>query len=385
VAQFSGYVSEHAGYHHGEASLNGAIVGMAQTFVGSNNVNLLMPNGQFGTRLQGGKDSASERYIYTELNPLTRALFPADDDPILNYLQDDGSSIEPDFYIPTLPLILINGGKGIGTGYSTDVPCFHPREVMDCVVDALHGRACDKEFVPYYRGFKGTITALGGGKYATTGVYKVDGLTLDISELPIGTWTDDYKAFLDGLSGGDVVKEFTDHSTDVNVHFTVKLCAPVEDVVKTFKLSTVKTTTNMWLFTPDAKLKKYLTVQSIVEDYVPVRMAAYARRKAHLLDILSAKLLRADNKVRYVKAVLQGTIDLRRVKNDAIPPLLQAQDLAPLDGSFNYLTKMPMDAVSEENVDALQGEMVKLKQQVDELTATSERELWLRDLKALSF
>ena len=61
VAQVSGYISEHSCYHHGEASLNGTIVGMAQNFVGSNNINLLSPNGQFGTRLQGGKDSASEK------------------------------------------------------------------------------------------------------------------------------------------------------------------------------------------------------------------------------------------------------------------------------------------------------------------------------------
>jgi len=77
VAQFSGYVSEHSAYHHGEASLNGAIVGMAQDFVGSNNIHLLNPNGQFGTRLQGGKDAASERYIFTELNALTRLIFQA--------------------------------------------------------------------------------------------------------------------------------------------------------------------------------------------------------------------------------------------------------------------------------------------------------------------
>jgi DNA topoisomerase-2 len=130
VAQFSGYVSEHSCYHHGEASLNGAIVHMAQTFVGSNNINLLKPNGQFGTRLQGGNDSASERYIFTELNDITRNIFKKEDDNILNYLNDDGNMVEPDWYAPIIPMILINGSKGIGTGFSTDIPSFNPVEII---------------------------------------------------------------------------------------------------------------------------------------------------------------------------------------------------------------------------------------------------------------
>ena len=384
VAQFSGYVSEHASYHHGEASLNGAIVNMAQNFVGSNNVNLLMPNGQFGTRLQGGKDSASERYIYTELNPLTRRLFPAEDDAILTYLQDDGTAIEPDFYAPCLPMILINGGKGIGTGYSTDVPCFNPKQVLECVVARLRGTPYSEPFVPFYRGFKGTITSLGDGKFATTGLYKVDGLTVTIQELPVGTWTDDYKMFLDGLTGS-VVKEFSDHSTDLNVHFVVKLNEPVELLEKVLKLVTVKHTNNMFLFTPEAKLKKYASAADIIDDYMPVRMAAYVRRKAHLLQALRQKLLKADNKVRYIKAVLAGTIELRGVKKHLIDALLQENGLDQLDGSYNYLIKMPMDTVAEENVEALTADMISLEEEVQELSATSERDLWLRDLAKCAF
>ena len=89
---------------------------MAQNFVGSNNINLFQPNGQFGTRLRG-KDSASERYIYTLLSPITRKLFPQQDDNILNYLNDDGQYVEPVYYAPIIPMILVNGTKGIGTGF----------------------------------------------------------------------------------------------------------------------------------------------------------------------------------------------------------------------------------------------------------------------------
>jgi len=110
VAQLAGYVSEHSAYHHGEASLQQTIVGLAQDFVGSNNVNLLVPSGQFGTRLQGGKDAASPRYIYTRLAPLARHLFHKADDKLLRYLCEEGQSIEPEHYVPLLPTVLVNGG-----------------------------------------------------------------------------------------------------------------------------------------------------------------------------------------------------------------------------------------------------------------------------------
>jgi DNA topoisomerase-2 len=114
VAQLSGYTSEHAAYHHGEASLNGAIINMAQDFIGSNNLNLLMPNGQFGTRLDGGKDAASPRYVFTQLMKITNMIFHPDDECLLDYLEDDGQKIEPKTYIPVIPMVLVNGANGIG-------------------------------------------------------------------------------------------------------------------------------------------------------------------------------------------------------------------------------------------------------------------------------
>ena len=138
VAQFSGYVSEHSCYHHGEASLNGAIVGLAQNFVGSNNINLLIPAGQFGSRNKGGDDSASERYIFTQLNRITRSIFPQTDDAILKYLNDDGTPVEPIFYAPIIPMILVNGSKGIGTGFSTDIMSYNPLQIIDYLKSKLN-------------------------------------------------------------------------------------------------------------------------------------------------------------------------------------------------------------------------------------------------------
>lgn len=112
---------------------------MAQDFVGSNNLNLLVPAGQFGTRLLGGKDAASARYIYTYLSKITRAIFKEADDHLLNYLDDDGQSIEPDYYLPILPFVLVNGSDGIGTGWSTNIPCYNPISISQWIRARIHG------------------------------------------------------------------------------------------------------------------------------------------------------------------------------------------------------------------------------------------------------
>ena len=208
VAQLSGYVSENAAYHHGEESLNQAIIGMAQDYVSSNNINLLQPNGQFGTRLQGGKDSASPRYIHTCLSPWTNNVYSRDDQPVLDYLDDDGTPVEPTYYAPVVPMVLINGCQGIGTGFSTTVPCFHPLHVADLIeakingMDTVYTEKLDT-LTPWYRGFRGRIIPLGSKPYKqfmTFGVYRlVNYKTIQIDELPIGMWTEDYKEFLETL------------------------------------------------------------------------------------------------------------------------------------------------------------------------------------------
>ena len=201
VAQFSGYVSEHSGYHHGEASLNAAIVGMAQNFVGSNNINLFEPNGQFGTRLQGGRDSASERYIFTQLNKLARLIYRNEDDAILTYLDDDGQSVEPIYYVPIIPMVLVNGTKGIGTGFSTDIMCYNPSQIIAYIKHKVAGASASTSaptIEPFYKNFKGTIRRVSDTKYLLKGCYTIlDDKKVRITELPVGTWTDDYKKFLE--------------------------------------------------------------------------------------------------------------------------------------------------------------------------------------------
>jgi DNA topoisomerase II len=404
VAQFSGYVSEHSGYHHGEASLNAAIVGMAQNFVGSNNINLFEPNGQFGTRISGGRDSASERYIFTQLNPITRLIYRAEDDAVLEYLDDDGQLVEPTFYAPVVPMILINGTKGIGTGFSTDIMCHNPLQIIDCI-QAMLLQKPEAEWgpiEPYYRGFKGSITPLTApGKFLVRGLHAVDAAKkqVRVTELPVGYWTEDFKKHLEALIETNAIKDYVDMSTDTVVDFTVTfpptadfgaLTAVVDHgcctaVEKLLKLYTTESTSNMHLFDSQDQLKKYGNVRDIVRDYYATRLSLYAKRKAHQLAAMAAELRVLSNKARYIQELLDGSIDLRRKRGDELTTMLQSKsyDVIENDEHYKYLLKLPMDSVSEENVQKLLKEKGQKESCHAALQSTGIEQLWLADLAEL--
>jgi DNA topoisomerase-2 len=426
VAQFSGYVSEHSAYHHGEASLNAAIVGMAQNFVGSNNINLLEPNGQFGTRSAGGDDSASERYIFTQLNRLTRLIFRQEDDAVLSYINDDGQMVEPVFYAPAIPMVLVNGSKGIGTGFSTDVMPHNPLQIIAYIRAMLASTpTADRPAIePYFKGFKGTIRNIAATtvppKYLIKGAYEiVSDRKVRITELPIGTWTDDYKQFLEKLmeapaasaadkdkdksSSFPVLKEYTDMSTDTVVDITVTfhpsyphlpkdLQAVIVDadagtnkLEKLLGLFTTQSTTNMNLFDAHEKLRKYASIYDIIQDYYTERLALYAKRKAAMLAQLANELRVLTNKSKYIQEVLDDKLELRRQTKDAVFAKMTAHGFEHIDGDteYKYLLKMPMDSVTDENVKHLLSERDTKHAQHQQLTETSIETLWTRDLDEL--
>jgi DNA topoisomerase-2 len=418
VAQFSGYVSEHSCYHHGEASLNGAIIGLAQNYVGSNNINLFMPCGQFGTRLMGaGRDAASERYIYTYLNPITRKLFPELDDYVLKYNEDDGVCVEPIYYVPIIPMVLVNGAKGIGTGFSTDIMCYNPIQIIDYLVGKLKNANMKTLLIePYYQGFKGTIYPCDeqATKYVIKGCYEILGNDkIRITELPIGTWTQDYKEFLEqrlnntgtGTGTGtaktgnkeELIKDFKDMSTDLNVEFEItfypglmsKLLLEkhdynIEGIEKYLKLYSIQSNTNMHLFNEKEQLRKYKNVYDIIDAYYVIRHNYYAQRKAYIIVKLDKELKTLTSKARFIQYNLDSTIDLRKKSKEEIATILTnfKFDLGE-NGDFNYLIKMPMDSVSKENVEKLMKEHEQKKTELQTIKAQTLEEMWLTELEEL--
>jgi DNA topoisomerase-2 len=411
VAQFSGYVSEHSAYHHGEASLNGAIINMAQTFVGSNNINLLVPNGQFGGRLAGGDDSASERYIFTLLNPLTRRIFPIMDDAILEYLHDDGTIVEPEYYIPIIPFALINGISGIGTGFSCNIASYNPTQIIQYLKNRLEALPepyiTTEPFIPYYEGFKGTITSISDQKFMIRGVYsKIGEDKIQITELPVGTWTMPYITFLEGLLDGIVdkngkkippcLKDMTSMCTEVNVDITItfpkgKLVEfesvldtnNVNGLEKLLKLTTTITTTNMHLFNHECKLHKYESIQEIMDEFYEVRIQTYQKRKDALVSEMERLLVRLSNRAKYILEILDDTIDLRRKTSAQVCEILTCRGYAVIDGDFKYLTKMPMDSVTTENVDNIVKEQTNTELELVKLKSTPVSKIWLDELTVL--
>jgi DNA topoisomerase-2 len=406
VAQFSGYVSEQSGYHHGEASLNAAIVGMAQDYVGSNNINLLLPNGQFGTRLQGGKDSASERYIFTQLNPITRYIYRKEDDAVLEYLEDDGFPVEPLFYVPIIPMILVNGGKGIGTGFSTDILSYSPEKLIEYLQAKLNNVLIDDgevKFEPSYRGFMGSCQALDEKRYIVKGVYqKLNDRKVRVTELPIGHWTDDFKQHIENLMEADknkknkaFVKDYNDMSTDTRVDIEITMNEPIDETVqgdnlynnfeKVMKLYASQSTNNMHLFTDEEKLTKFNTETEIIERYFPVRLKYYQKRKDYMIAALEKELRLLSNKTRYIQSNLQGEIDLRNMKKSDILNMMSElkYDTMDEDTDYKYLLKMPMDSVSEENVVRLLKDKTGKENELSIIQSTSIEKMWLNELDEL--
>ena len=400
VAQFSGYVSEHSGYHHGEASLNAAIVGMAQDFVGSNNVNLFQPNGQFGTRLQGGKDSASERYIFTRLNNITDKIFRKEDLPVLTYLDDDGTSVEPIFYVPIVPMILINGSKGIGTGFSTDISCFSIEQIIRYIENKLQDQEFMNEnmkFVPHFRNFKGSIESEDETykKFNVYGKYTINEKkhSILITELPVGTWTDDYKQFLEKLIEKKKlnIKDYNDNSTNLDVNIEIifnkasfdKLVSNEQNLMKELKLKTSISMSNMNLFDSQESLKHYTNVQSIIDSHYETRIVYYDKRRTYMIDELERECEILSNKWRYIQEILNDTIDLRKKTSKMICSMLETKHYTKMDDSYNYLIKMTMDSVSEESIENLKNKYDEKQKQLELLKNTTIETMWYNDLQEL--
>ena len=410
VAQLAGYVSEHSAYHHGEQSLCSTIVGLAQNYVGSNNVNLLEPIGQFGTRLQGGKDAASPRYIFTSLSPFARLLFNIDDDKILKYLNDDGQSIEPEWYVPILPLVLVNGTEGIGTGWSTSIPNFNPADIVQNLYRLMDGQEQYK-MKPWYRGFGGTIEESGINKYKVTGVFNVvDDCVLEVTELPVGTWTQSYKEFLETLLQGteenpQFIKDFREYHTDTTVKFAITMTpqkmkeAENEGIEKKFKLSSSLSLGNIVCFDPHHKIKKYDSPEQILEDFYDLRLEFYHKRKAYLTDALTKEWNKLDNKVKFILEIIEGTLKIQNRKRDDVIKDLKSKGYQPFGkesevqeetadtdfeagGNYDYLLSMPLWSLTRERVESLKRDRDEKEAELEKLLALSSKDLWKIDLEA---
>ena len=380
VAQLAAYVAEKSAYHHGEVSLADTIVKLANDYMGSNNINLLEPCGQFGTRLMGGKDASQTRYIFTRLSKETRTLFDQKDDAVLTYLDDDGRSIEPEHYMPVLPMVLVNGTEGIGTGFSCYVPPFNPGDIKANIINFTKGIDM-KKMKPWFRGFKGSILEQDDDSWIAQGVWKCIGKTIKVTDLPPGRWTQDYKEHLDTLVEKKIISGFTNNSTTENVDFIIQDYNG-KDAVKDLKLQKTIRCSNMHLFHPTKGICKYNSPGHILVDFIKLRMEYYKKRKAHLIDTTKKKAELCSHRARFVKMVIDGDIIVFRRKKQDLEN--QLSTLFPkIDDSYDYLLHIKTIEYTDERVKALFDEWNKLREEVYLIEATGYFEMWETDIKKL--
>ena len=406
VAQLAGFVSDKAAYHHGEMSLTGAIIGMAQNYVGSNNINLLKPNGQFGSRYASGKDHASSRYIWTQLSPLALIIFNSLDTPVLNHLIDDGISIEPEYYVPIIPMILINGTEGIGTGFSTKIPPFNPINIIDNLINMINNKPI-QELYPWWNKFEGTIIKTSESIFEVKGKWIIENNKLIITELPIGESTIHYKEFLEKLlidsstqkktTTKKIKKEnplisYTDNNTDTKVYFELTfednyLNDESNDIEKNFHLSKKIHISNMHLYSPDGHIKKYNTIQEIMEDYYNVRLNIYDKRKTYLLNILEHQLNLISYKIKFIMLIVKNELIINNKKKSIIESELEQLKFPKLNKSINdthesyeYLLSMPIFNLTFEKIEELELNHKNKLTEYNHLFALSAKDIWLSEL-----
>ena len=416
VAQLAGYVAEKTAYHHGEQNLYDTITKMANCFPGSNNIPLLFRDGQFGSRLSGGKDAANARYINTKLDCLTRLLFRPEDDILLERVVEDGDMVEPKFYVPILPTILINGCiVGIGTGWSCSVPCYNPLDLIECVKIWLEsdGKILFEdegttvtllpELTPWYRGYNGVIEKTDEGKYTSWGNITVEKKIKIVDELPIGMWTDNFKECLDTLLEEKAIKKVKNYSNPNNVRFEITEesdgLSCTKENLKLYKYISIS---NMVLFSEQGSLHKFNNVHEIINSFCKVRYDYYIKRKKHILEQLVNEIKILGNKKRFLEEIMSGDLllfdedkdkktrksrkmcdlylDLEKRGYDKDITILDEDDEEEKKGGYDYLLRLQFKSITEEKIQKLKDDIASKLKTKDNLVKTSEKQLWINDM-----
>jgi len=436
VEVLAGAVKKIAGYHHGALSLENTMIGMAQGFVGSNNIPLLVNGGEMGTRLEGGQDAAAARYPETCLEDIAWVLFSQMDWPLLERMEENGIKVEPRTFMPCLPMVLINGPRGIASGYSTDIPNYNPIEIADRVeawLDSEDGMIDLPPLVPWYRGFTGSIELL--TRKGKTTPYEIwDPETAEgkptswrskgvleqgksgwwhIKEIPVGVWTNRVKEHLSYLETGDKpegkktkkkAEEKKRYLLDVRWKGSpntavwdikpTKDFIPDMDVVGNLKiLQSVSPLTNIHVIDENDYPRKYSSPEDLLYDFCPRRLEMYDRRREYWLEEYGKDHAKESYRYIYVKSVVDKKLNMHQEDAKLEADMLKL-GLKKMPGgkenkdgeiieTFDYLLSMQMRSMTVRKLEEIKKEVDRIKAKIDELEAKSGKDLWKEDLAAV--
>lgn len=388
VAQAATKAALLTAYQHGETSMADTIVGLAQNYPGSNNVNLLEPIGQFGSILSS--EAASHRYIYTKPSANMRKYIRVDDECILHHRYEDGDKCEPIYYLPVLPMWILNGAVGIGTGHSVKILPRCPRNVADYVQRTLSGtnmqdRTVEKLLAPSFNGWKGEVVSLGDNRYELHGVLEVvNTTTIRVTELPVGYGVDKFKSILVDLIDAGKVRDFDNNSTEAGFDFEIKVPREVGrlDVSKLkdlFKLIT-RHTENVTLWNVHGRLEQFPSVREALDSFIAFRTDAYEARRLKHLEILDDEVEFLQNKMLFIKT-WNDQDNIGKLSVDKINGIMLKSGV--LDKYLPRLMQLSVRSLTLDLIRELEVDIKDRQAKIKALASTDRTTLFSNDLNSL--
>lgn len=363
-------------YHHG--SLEGTVVNMAQSFTGANNVPYLDDIGQFGSRIS--PTASATRYIFTKLSDSFRKIFLKEDDSILNHLEDDGQKIEPEYYLPIIPAVLLNGSDGMGTGFACRILSYNPLDLIASCLSVLKDGKLNSDITPWYRGFTGTIEK-NGLQTIFTGVYSIENTTtIKITELPIGSYTQKYREVLNDLEDKGLVKSYIDNSSEEKTEFIVTcpretLRKTPEEILKTFKLVS-RDTENFTVWNDANKLMKFDTAKDLVEWFVSFRLTKYNARRDNIIKETQDRITKLEQRANFISFYLSNTDLFAQSSKKAIEDLLRSEGFTSIDD----LMLIKIYSLTKDQIAELNQKIAKEKEFLSEIISTTPKQMYTKDL-----
>ena len=384
VFQLAGTVAANAYYHHGNASLEGAIIGMAQDFKSS--MPIFQGIGQFGSLRS--PEAGAPRYVGVKFNENFRLLYK--DFELTTPQFEEGEEIEPHFFLPIVPTVLLNGGSGIAVGFATNILNRNPLDLIDACVNVLDGKTV-KELKPWIRGFDGTFDVAPDNpkSWLIRGKYDVKNTsTVEVTEIPPGFTYEKYESLLEGLVEKGTLHAYDDH-TSGKIHYVLKFPRQtLADLLKKGKLDDVlkmqeRETENYTTLDEHGKLKVFNSVAEIVEYFVNFRLTFYEKRKARLLVDLAHDVKFLSNRARFIKAIIDKELTVNGVKKTDLVNTLENMGFDKEDDTYDYLLSMPIQTLTKEKYDELCKKVDVKQKELDKVNRTSHEKMYRDDLALL--
>ena len=383
VFQLAGKVASDAFYHHGNQSLENAIITMAQKF--KNNSPLLDEVGQFGSLRS--PQAGAPRYIGTKLNTNFKLLYK--DFDLLEYKEEEGESIEPKYFLPVIPTILINGSSGISVGFSTNILNRDVKSITDACVKILGDKKIS-EIKPSLNGFTGDFIQDSDNhkRWIIRGRFqRVNTSTVKITELPPSMTYEKYEEILDKLVDNKDIVSYDDNCKD-NIDYTIKfqraVLEGIDDTAMIKLLKLEESSTEIFTTLDEfGKLKIFETSEEIIEYFTKFRLTYYDIRKQHTLDKLNRELKILSNRGRFIKAILDEKLKINNVSKAEIILSIESLGLEQIDDSYDYLLRMPLYSLTKELFEKMKQDFTAKKEEIKILEGTDPKDMYLLDLSEL--